>query len=130
MTAPERIWLQDGGDFDAASEVTWCQHSIDDADTEYIRADLTQPAQGDYHEGLEEGIKIGRAEPQPISKSADLPDPRDEVIARLVKALEVTRETAHSMAHSEFDGVWDQSDFDSYTPEADAALVAAKAVQK
>lgn len=45
-TAPERIWLQDGGDFDAASEVTWCQHSIDDADTEYVRADLAavQPA--------------------------------------------------------------------------------------
>ena len=47
MTAPERIWLQDNGDFDAASEVTWCQHSIDDADTEYVRADLAavQPAQ-------------------------------------------------------------------------------------
>ena len=60
MTAPERIWLQDGGDFDAASEVTWCQHSIDDADTEYVRADLSAI---DVH-----------------------PDPRDEVIARLVEA--------------------------------------------
>ena len=39
-TAPERIWLQDNGDFDAASEVTWCQHRIDDNDTEYVRADL------------------------------------------------------------------------------------------
>jgi len=44
--------------------------------------------------------------------------------------LEITRETAHSMAHSEFDGVWNQSDFDNYTPEADAALAAAKAVLK
>jgi len=35
------------------------------------------PAQGDYFEGLEEGIRIGRSEPQP--------DPRDAVIARLVE---------------------------------------------
>ena len=62
MSAPERIWLQDGGDFDAASEMTWCQHSIDEADTEYVRADL--------------------------AASATQPDPRDEVIARLVEALE------------------------------------------
>lgn len=46
MTAPERIWLQDNGDFDAASEVTWCQHRIEDNDTEYVRADLAAvPAQ-------------------------------------------------------------------------------------
>ncbi len=44
MSAPERIWLQDGGDYDHAAqfEVTWCAEPQDDADTEYIRADLVQ----------------------------------------------------------------------------------------
>jgi len=39
--APERIWLQDGGDYRQAilcGDVTWCEHPVDDADTEYIRA--------------------------------------------------------------------------------------------
>ncbi len=42
MGAPERIWLQDAGDYDHAAqfEVTWCAEPQDDADTEYIRADL------------------------------------------------------------------------------------------
>lgn len=40
--APERIWLQDAGDYAAAEklEVTWCVNPVDDADTEYIRADI------------------------------------------------------------------------------------------
>ena len=44
MSAPERIWLQDAGDYDntAQFEVTWCAEPQDDADTEYIRADLVQ----------------------------------------------------------------------------------------
>jgi len=73
-TAPERIWLQDNGDFDAASEVTWCQHRIDDNDTEYIRADLAAvPAQ----------VKVLAMR----DAGYDTPtDPRDEVIARLVEA--------------------------------------------
>lgn len=39
--APERIFLQDAGDYAraAAFEVTWCVEPQDDADTEYIRAD-------------------------------------------------------------------------------------------
>lgn len=42
MTAPKRIWLQDAGDYRHAAqfEVTWCAEPQDDADTEYIRADL------------------------------------------------------------------------------------------
>lgn len=46
MTAPERIYLQDAGDYDAVAqfEVTWCEEPQDDADTEYIRADLATPA--------------------------------------------------------------------------------------
>jgi hypothetical protein len=43
MTAPDRIWLQDAGDYAAASQhgdVTWCVDQIDDADTGYLRADL------------------------------------------------------------------------------------------
>lgn len=69
MTAPERIWLQDGGDFDAASEVTWCQHSIDDADTEYIRADLAavQPARVRVKPLGSDGVKI---HPQDILNAA------------------------------------------------------------
>lgn len=42
--APERIWLQDAGDYDSAmsssDDVTWCVSPVDDRDTEYIRADL------------------------------------------------------------------------------------------
>lgn len=41
-TAPTRIWLNDGGDFSAASGhedgVTWCVHRVDDGDSEYILA--------------------------------------------------------------------------------------------
>lgn len=46
MIAPERIWLQDAGDYDNAAqfEVTWCDGPQDDADTEYVRADLVQAA--------------------------------------------------------------------------------------
>jgi hypothetical protein len=42
--APERIFLQDAGDYAraAAFEVTWCVEPQDDADTEYIRADKVQ----------------------------------------------------------------------------------------
>lgn len=45
--APERIWLNDDGDHDAAQGrddeeggVTWCIHRVDDDDTGFIRADL------------------------------------------------------------------------------------------
>ena len=41
MSAPDRIDLQDAGDYSnaAAFEVTWCVEPQDDGDTEYIRAD-------------------------------------------------------------------------------------------
>ena len=44
MNAPDRIWLQDAGDYESAAEfeVTWCSEPQDDGDTEYIRADLVQ----------------------------------------------------------------------------------------
>jgi len=42
--APKRIWLQDNGNFalaqKAGSDLTWCEHRINDGDTEYVRADL------------------------------------------------------------------------------------------
>lgn len=40
-TAPERIWLQTGGNFAEAmrGEVTWAQDRINDDDEEYVRAD-------------------------------------------------------------------------------------------
>jgi hypothetical protein len=45
--APERIWLQDDGDFKGAqaawAEITWCESQVKDADTEYVRADLCDP---------------------------------------------------------------------------------------
>lgn len=42
MSAPERIYLQDAGDYSkaAALEVTWCVEPQDDDDTEYTRSDL------------------------------------------------------------------------------------------
>ena len=86
------------------------------------RADLAavQPAQGDYFEGLEEGIKIGRGEPQP--------DPRDEVIARLVGAVE------HLLRNYLQDELYEPDlcvNDDHWTAihDVDAALAAAKAVQ-
>ena len=44
MIAPERIYLQDAGDYECAAEfeVTWCSEPQDDCDTEYIRADLVK----------------------------------------------------------------------------------------
>lgn len=42
--------------------------------------------------------------------------------ARLVEALREAREAAHSVAHSEYDGVWNETDFSNFTPLADAAL--------
>ena len=56
------------------------------------------------------------------------PDLAAEVIAlrereaRLVEALREAREAAHSVAHSEYDGVWNETDFSNFTPLADAAL--------
>ena len=48
MEAPERIWLQDDGDwqlYDHGDEhVTWCQDKVNDNDTEYVRADLLAEA--------------------------------------------------------------------------------------
>jgi len=48
-------------------------------------------------------------------------------VARLVGALEEARDAAHSVAHSEFDGVWSEQDFREFTPLADAALAAVQA---
>lgn len=44
MSGPDRIYLQDAGDYEGAAEfeVTWCSDPQDDGDTEYIRADLVQ----------------------------------------------------------------------------------------
>lgn len=46
-------------------------------------------------------------------------------IRRLRVALVEARHEAHSLAHSEFDGVWDEGDFAALTPLADAILFAA-----
>jgi hypothetical protein len=44
--APERIWLQDDGEWSddayVAGEITWCDHAINEADTRYIRADIAE----------------------------------------------------------------------------------------
>lgn len=44
--APERIFLQDAGDYAATAEfeVTWCVEAQDENDTEYVRADLLTAA--------------------------------------------------------------------------------------
>jgi hypothetical protein len=38
----KRIWLQDGGDYVAAREITWSDHAVNANDTEYIRADVAR----------------------------------------------------------------------------------------
>ena len=47
--APERIWLQDGGEWSDeayfAGEITWCDSEVDSNDTEYVRADLLTAAE-------------------------------------------------------------------------------------
>lgn len=43
-------------------------------------------------------------------------------VARLLESVREARDAAHSVAHSEFDGVLSQEDFDGLTPLADAAL--------
>jgi hypothetical protein len=45
-------------------------------------------------------------------------------VAALVAALREARNAAHEVAHSEFDGVWNDQDFADLTPLADAALAA------
>jgi hypothetical protein len=57
MPAPERIWLQDAGDYDAARachEVTWCTSAVDARDTEYVRADVHDRVVLLLREALEE----------------------------------------------------------------------------
>ena len=45
-------------------------------------------------------------------------------VAEMVEALREARNAAHEVAHSEFDGVWNDQDFADLTPLADAALSA------
>ena len=67
---------------------------------------------------------IAALEPQPISKSADLHDPRDEVIARLVEAME-----QFLIEYDEVDlAVHEPKSLTDAVYEARAALAAAKAV--
>ena len=42
MNAPDKIWLNDDGDYEGASrwEVGWCADPISDNDTEYTRSAL------------------------------------------------------------------------------------------
>lgn len=57
MPAPERIWLQDAGDYVAANsigEVTWCGSPIDWRDTAYVRADIYDQLVLLLREALEE----------------------------------------------------------------------------
>lgn len=67
MTAPERIYMKPNDMYENGWARPIDTDQFDEEATEYVRADLAavQPAQGDYFEGLEEGIKIGRGEAQP-----------------------------------------------------------------
>lgn len=60
-------------------------------------------------------------EKKAASANAALSDERRHVDA-LAEALEKTRDALSSICHSEFDGVWDQGDFDWETRIADVAL--------
>ena len=69
--APERIWLQDAGDYAVAKramdDLTWCYMPIDEHDTEYIRADIHEAEVLRLREALREivehtrnsGIEVG-----------------------------------------------------------------------
>ena len=54
-TAPERIWLQTGGDYatyhnvsaEDEEQITWCWHKVEDDDQEYVRVDLYEAALAD-----------------------------------------------------------------------------------
>lgn len=43
-------------------------------------------------------------------------------VGSLMEAVREARDAAHSMAHDQYDGVWNEQDFREYTPLSDAAL--------
>lgn len=64
--APERIWLQDEGDYEGARDammgtdtgVTWCDTRVNDSDTEYLRADLAPGWSTDMEAAPKDGTRI------------------------------------------------------------------------
>jgi hypothetical protein len=120
MTAPERIYMKPNDMYENGWARPIDTDQFDEEATEYVRADLAaaQSTQGDYFEGLEEGIKIGRGEPQP--------DHRNDVIARLVEATE-----QFLIEYDEVDlAVHEPKSLTDAVYEARAALAAAKAVRR
>jgi hypothetical protein len=69
INAPERIYLNLGeidgiGDvpFKALSDVTWCEHCLDDTDIEYVRADLAALASSNESEAVTDAARDVLAE--------------------------------------------------------------------
>lgn len=71
--------------------------------------------------GLKAAKAAAQADYEARIRSALTVQPAPEVAA-LVEALRETRDIAHSLARSEYEGVWSAEDFETLTPRADAAL--------
>ena len=61
MTAPERIYLQDGGypedappEYEGNEGMTWCTDRMEADDTEYLRADVAEAMVARYRDALRE----------------------------------------------------------------------------
>lgn len=91
MPAPERIWLQDAGDFAGAraalEDVTWCADPVDDDDTGYVRADIHDRVVALLREAL---VEL-RAEAQALILSGARLERRDDT---LVPRLETVTNAA------------------------------------
>ena len=133
--APERIFLQDAGDYAraAAFEVTWCVEPQDDADTEYIRADKVAAL---VEEAIREGMRIATFVPiEQVQEAFDAalaeldltPDPR---VAALVDALESIEQfgsdTLSGNARGPDDRKWQRDGVFEMVKRARAALAAWK----
>lgn len=85
MPAPERIWLQDAGDWSGAMAaarascegVTWCEHPVHENDTAYVRADVHDQVVALLREALDEL----RAEAQSLILVEARLERRDDTLA-------------------------------------------------
>jgi hypothetical protein len=106
MTAPERIYMKPNDTYENGWARPIDTDQFDEEATEYVRADLAQPVILPSLDQLRSAYEAAKLADIDIPTAMHLnlamdtiqpaqvqPDPRDEVIARLVDALEMMRST-------------------------------------
>lgn len=91
MPAPDRIWLQDGGDYDSAHlaswhHVTWSTSPVDERDSQYVRTDICERVVAVLREAMHEL----RAEAQALILNEALLERRDNTLAPRLDTLDIT----------------------------------------